>query len=96
MSKIIECLNKITAAVYGKDVRQAIVDAIKACYEDGKAGAIDLTAREHITQLSEEKADKSMVGSPLVATTPEGMTDTKKVYNTTNAPITAMTVLRMI
>lgn len=80
MSKIIECLNKITAAVYGKDVRQAIVDAIKACYEDGKAGAIDLTAREHITQLSEEKADKSMVGSPLVATTPEGMTDRKKVY----------------
>lgn len=34
MATIQECLNNILKAVYGKDVRQSIHDAIKQCYED--------------------------------------------------------------
>ena len=34
MAKITEYLNKIKTAVYGKDVRNSIHDAIKQCYED--------------------------------------------------------------
>lgn len=45
-------LNQILHAVYGKDVRQAIHDAINQCYEDGKSGQLDLTAREQIANLS--------------------------------------------
>ena len=50
-SKIAQYLNKILEAVYGKDVRQGIHDAIWQCYEDGKTGAVDLVAREQIANL---------------------------------------------
>lgn len=46
MANIQTFLNNIMKAVYGKDVRQSIHDAIKQCYYDGKAGATDLEARE--------------------------------------------------
>lgn len=52
MSKIQDYLNKIATAVYGKDVRQSIVDAISQCYRDGKSGSIDLEAREEMELLS--------------------------------------------
>lgn len=39
-------LNNILTAVYGKDVRQSIHDAIQQCYYDGKAGGNDLEARD--------------------------------------------------
>ena len=52
-SKIEEFLNKILSSRYGKDVRQAIHDGIHQCYEDGKAGATDLIARERINNLFE-------------------------------------------
>lgn len=48
MSNIEQNLEYILSSRYGKDVRQAIHDAIHDCYEDGKAGAVDLTAREQI------------------------------------------------
>lgn len=48
MATIQDYLNKIKTAIYGKDVRQAIYDAIHQCYEDGKAGATDLIAREAV------------------------------------------------
>lgn len=51
MAGIEEYLNQIKNAIYGKDVRQAIHDGIHACYEDGKAGSIDLVAREQIAEL---------------------------------------------
>lgn len=38
----------IKNAVKGKEVRQAIHDGIEQCYKDGKAGAIDLQARQEI------------------------------------------------
>lgn len=46
-----EYLNKIKNAIYGKDVRQAIHDAIHQCYEDGKAGELDLIAREGVEEV---------------------------------------------
>ena len=51
-SKIAQYLNKILEAVYGKDVRQSIHDAIWQCYEDGKVGAVDLVARQRIDNLT--------------------------------------------
>lgn len=51
MAGIEEYLNKIKNAVYGRDVRQAIHDGIEQCYADGKAGAVDLVARQEIAEL---------------------------------------------
>lgn len=51
MSNIEQNLQKILSSRYGKDVRQAIHDGIHDCYEDGKAGAMDLVAREQIANL---------------------------------------------
>ena len=48
MSSITDFLNLISGARYGREVRQAIVDAISQCYEDGKAGVNDLEARRLI------------------------------------------------
>lgn len=47
-SLIEQYLKKILDAVYGKDVRQSIHDAIQQCYFDGKAGSTDLEARQRI------------------------------------------------
>lgn len=52
MSNIEQNLQKILTSRYGKDVRQSIHDSIHDCYEDGKAGAVDLVARERITNLA--------------------------------------------
>ena len=48
MADILEILNIIQQAQYGREVRQAIVDGISQCYEDGKAGVNDLEARRLI------------------------------------------------
>ena len=45
-------LEYILTAQYGKDVRQAIHDAIHACFAEGGSGSIDLTAREGIQNLT--------------------------------------------
>lgn len=54
MSNINKFLANILAARYGKDVRQSIHDAIHQCYEDGKAGSMDLIARESIESLQDD------------------------------------------
>lgn len=51
MSNIEQNLQNILTSRYGKDVRQSIHDSIHDCYEDGKAGAVDLIAREQIANL---------------------------------------------
>lgn len=51
MADITELLRNIKTKVYGKDVRQSIHDAIKQCYLDGKAGAVDLLARSRIDTI---------------------------------------------
>lgn len=53
MSDIETNLQKIQESVYGKDVRQAIHDAIHDCYEDGRAGGTDLIARERINEVNQ-------------------------------------------
>ena len=59
MSNIEENLKKILNSRFGKDVRQAIHDGIHDCYEDGKAGAVDLTARERIEEaITTEKSER--------------------------------------
>lgn len=51
MATIQDYLEQIKNAIYGKDVRQAIHDGIEQCYKDGKAGSIDLIARQQIAEL---------------------------------------------
>lgn len=51
MSNIQENLAAILEAIYGRDVRQAIHDAIEDCYTDGKVGATDLKARNDIDEI---------------------------------------------
>lgn len=51
MADIRTILNKILSASLGRDVRQAIHDGIETCYADGKAGAIDLIARQEVNVL---------------------------------------------
>lgn len=52
MATIRDYLNNILKAVYGKDVRQSIHDAIEKCYYDGKSGSIDLEARKDLETLT--------------------------------------------
>lgn len=59
MASISDYLKNILAARYGKDVRQSIHDAIQQCYYDGKAGSIDLEARQSIEDLDNNKLDKT-------------------------------------
>lgn len=66
MATIIDYLNKIKTAVYGKDVRQSIIDAIQQCYYDGKAGTVDLKARQDI--------DLANVRIDNIVSLPEGST----------------------
>lgn len=63
MADIQTYLNQILQAVWGKDVRQAIHDAIHQCYEDGKAGSIDLT--DYQTKIDETLTtnNKEIVGA---------------------------------
>lgn len=90
MSMIQEYLEKIRLARYGKDVRQSIHDAIHQCYEDGKAGSIDLVAREFIDALQEDinsKTEKMEIATTtsttIQGTKPGGFRLTKFVANTT-------------
>lgn len=58
MADIADILNIIRQAQYGREVRQAIVDGISQCYEDGKAGVNDLEARrliEAVTAVNEQQ-----------------------------------------
>lgn len=102
MADITDYLNQISTAVYGKDVRKAIVDSIEQCYSDGRAGAIDLNARNGVTGLTTRMTSAearvataeidinnlevdvasltASVGSPLMASTAAGMTNTNKIY----------------
>ena len=66
MSNIEQNLAFILSSRYGEDVRQAIHDAIHDCYEDGKAGAVDLTAREQIANLVANAPSGSEKDSELV------------------------------
>ena len=52
MPDITDYLNGIRNAVLGKEVREDIAAGIEQCYEDGRSGATDLTARRNISALN--------------------------------------------
>lgn len=62
-SNIERYLELILRAVYGKDVRKAIHDAIEQCYTDGNAGAIDLEARQNIVDLEKDVLEMQETGA---------------------------------
>ena len=58
MSDIMNDLNTIREARYGKDVRKSIADGIETCYKEGKAGTTDLQARQDLlTKASKTELD---------------------------------------
>ena len=67
MSSITDFLNLISGARYGREVRQAIVDAISQCYEDGRAGANDLEARQLIERINSVNEEQSASIDSLTA-----------------------------
>ncbi len=69
MSNIQENLQKILTAVWGRDVRQAIHDAIHDCYEDASSGTTDLPARERIDTLEANSATKTELQAETTART---------------------------
>lgn len=66
MADILDYLKQIANSIYGKDVRSSIVNAIRQCYDDGKAGATDLLARERISNLA-KLAEGSTTGDAELA-----------------------------
>ena len=65
MSSITDFLNLISGARYGREVRQAIVDAISQCYEDGRAGVNDLQARRLIEAVIAVNSDQEVAIADL-------------------------------
>lgn len=63
-----ESLRKIKEAVYGKDVRQAIYDAINQCYEDGKASDFHLIELDEVETMSLIVEDEPVVDNPTITT----------------------------
>lgn len=102
MSDIQTYLDYILSKVYGKDVRQAIVDAINQCYADATTGitpviatsAIEGGTRITITVGSVVKTVDVMNGvSPQVATanSASDMTDTDLIYVFTGTTTSSLT-----
>ena len=95
-------LNQIKNAIYGKEVRGAIHDAIKECYDDASvnhdnanmevkmARGTHNTLNDRLDNADKiqaqtnaklaEKANKSQIGSPLVASSVSEMIDKTKIY----------------
>lgn len=94
MGNITEYLKNIRSAIFGKDVRESIAKAIEQTYEDatesGNANMEVIDARGSYGTLKKRlDGDKTNLqsqinglasGSPLVASSVAGMTDTSKVY----------------
>lgn len=76
MSDIATYLSNILNAIRGEDVRQSIHDAIQACYEDGQAGATDLTARQQIEVLQTRINNQYPVGSIFISTSSANPSET--------------------
>ena len=64
MADILDHLKQIANSKYGKDVRSSIVNAISQCYNDGKAGAIDLLARAGL-ETKASKTELNTINSEL-------------------------------
>ena len=60
MSNIQDLLALILSATRGDQVRDSIVDAIQMCYDDGKAGSVDLQARRLIEGVISVNEDQTV------------------------------------
>lgn len=65
MADILEYLNIISNAKYGREVRKAFVDAISQCYEDGRAGVNDLQARRLIEAVMAVNSEQEVAIADL-------------------------------
>lgn len=96
MSNIEQYLADILAARYGEEVRQSIHDAIQQCYKDGRAGAIDLEAREDIAAetTAREALDTRVNGIDTRVETLENDTTTAEevTYDDTSTQLGATNV----
>lgn len=99
MGNIAEYLRTLRTAVFGKDVRESIAKSIEQTYEDatrsGNANMEVSDARGNYSSLKnrldteknnmQSQIDGLASGSPLVASSTAGMTDTSRIYvNTTD------------
>ena len=93
MATIKDCLNKIKTAIYGREVRQSIVDSIEQCYKDATGHPESVSAvvneinevKENIKEVSsqmDEKANKNDVAN-LSSVTPEFASSIDKMIDTT-------------
>lgn len=86
MSRISNLLAQILSAVYGKDVRQSIHDAIEQCYTDvsnAKTLSEDATANANAAATSAESRTTAAIGTM--------QTDTNAAIANCNAATTAAT-----
>jgi hypothetical protein len=79
MAGIVEYLQQILSARYGRDVRQAIHDGIQQCYYDGKAGGVDLEARQDIEKIEADTAEVKQSAENMEASITEIRQDIEKL-----------------
>jgi ribosomal protein S15P/S13E len=67
MATIKDCLNKIKTAIYGREVRQSIVDSIEQCYKDATGHPESVSAvvneinevKENIKEVKKDNKSKN-------------------------------------
>lgn len=75
MSDIMNELNTIREARYGKEVRESIAAGIETCYKEGRAGTTDLQARQDLlTKASKIEMDVERKRIDNLAKLPSGST----------------------
>lgn len=89
MSDIMNVLNTIREARYGKDVRKSIADGIETCYKEGRAGTTDLQARQDLlttkTELDVERKRLNELDSTKASKT-ELDVERKRINQMTKLP----------
>lgn len=82
MSDIMNELNTIREARYGKEVRESIAAGIETCYKEGKAGTTDLQARQDLlTKASKKELDVERKRLDKLDSTKANKTDLTSPYN---------------
>ncbi|MDY4573534.1 MAG: hypothetical protein SPD90_00590, partial [Intestinibacter sp.] len=74
MATIKDCLNKIKTAIYGREVRQSIVDSIEQCYKDATGHPERISAGVNEIKEMDEKANLLSARMDTFTTLTEGST----------------------